>query len=129
MIKFNFDILKLNIFVVLNMTFWERVEEIIERKEINKKELASAAGIDASTISKGIKNNTVPSADTAVLIAQYLGTTVEYLVTGSSNNQGNIPQLYKHVNLIENLDAIPEDARASIELMITDMGRKYKQKK
>jgi transcriptional regulator with XRE-family HTH domain len=65
------------------MNFWERVENLIEQKGINKKTLAAEAGIDSSNISKGLKSGGSPSADTAVRIAKFLDTSVEYLVTGN----------------------------------------------
>lgn len=107
------------------MSFWQTVAQICEEKGINKKTIASIAGIDPSTISKGLKNSTYPSADKAVLIAQKLGTTVEYLVTGQNSVQAEINNLYKHHDIIKKIDSIPEDIRSSIELMISDMSEKY----
>lgn len=109
------------------MNFWDRVEELIEKQGKNKKELAVAAGIDPSTISKGLQNKSAPSADKAVIIAQYLGTTVEYLVTGNNSVQKEINDLYKHAHVIKKLDLIPEETRNSIELMISDLSQKYSQ--
>ena len=58
------------------MNFWERVDDLLDRTGINKKTLAYDAGFDASNITKGIKNNNIPSAETAVKIAQVLGFSV-----------------------------------------------------
>ncbi len=66
------------------MNFWERVDELLEEQDINKKTLAMEAGFNPSNITKGIKNNNAPSAETAVKIAQKLGVSVEYLVTGKN---------------------------------------------
>lgn len=107
------------------MSFWQRVEELCENKGINKKEIASIANIDPSTISKGLKKDTVPSADTAVKIAQRLETNVEYLVTGKHSQKPEIDNLYKHRELIQKIDSIPSEVRSSIELMISDMSSKY----
>ena len=65
------------------MNFWERVDDLLDRKDINKKTLAFEAGFDASNITKGIKNNNIPSAETAVKIAKVLDVSVEYLVDGT----------------------------------------------
>ena len=51
------------------MNFWERVDDLLERKDKNKKALAKEAGFDPSNISKGIKNGNIPAADTALKIA------------------------------------------------------------
>jgi len=51
------------------------------------KGVATCVFIDASNITKGIKNNNVPSAETAVKIAQVLGVSVEYLVNGTETSK------------------------------------------
>lgn len=66
------------------MNFWERVDYERDYRNIDRKKLAHEAGFDVSNISKGIKNGNIPSADTAVRIAQILGTSAEYLVTGNN---------------------------------------------
>lgn len=110
------------------MNFWERVDDLLDQKGITKKELAEKVDIDPSTISKGLKENTMPAADKAVLIAQFLNTSVEYLVTGKNSIKEEINDLYKHSSLIKKLDTIPEETRASIELMISDLSNKYNTK-
>lgn len=72
------------------MNFWERVDELLERKDINKKALAADAGFDASNITKGIKQGNIPNAETAVKIAKILNVSVEYLVTGQNKNVNTI---------------------------------------
>lgn len=64
------------------MNFWQRIENILENKGMTRKELAASIGFNASNISKGKKTGSCPSAETAVAIAAFLGTTVEFLVTG-----------------------------------------------
>lgn len=67
----------------MNYTFWERVVIISEGMGISRKELAFGVQIDVSTISKGITENRMPAVDIAFKIASFLGTTVEFLLTGS----------------------------------------------
>lgn len=110
------------------MNFWERVDNLLEQKGINKKTLAAEAGIDASTISKGLKNGGFPSADTAVKIAQYLNTSVEYLSTGkdlklSMNQSEEMDILFKYSQVIHALDNLPEQIRKPIETMISEIGK------
>ncbi|MBR3672334.1 MAG: helix-turn-helix transcriptional regulator [Spirochaetia bacterium] len=109
------------------MNFWERVENLIEQKGINKKTLAAEAGIDSSNISKGLKSGSSPSADTAVKIAKYLNTTVEYLVTGidsqlSISQQKQIDTLLRYSRTIKTLDKLPSKVRKPIITMISEMG-------
>lgn len=85
------------------------------------------AGFSPSNISKGKRENSFPSAETAVEIAKILNTTVEYLVTGDSSKSSNTFQndssvYYRYSKTIKNLNSIPADRRKLIETMIQDMG-------
>lgn len=91
------------------MNFWERVDDLLDRKDINKKTLAYEAGFDASNITKGIKNNNVPSAETAVKIAQVLGVSVEYLVNGVDSSfpktlKPEVAEIVEEINHLEKED-------------------------
>ncbi|MGD9939103.1 MAG: helix-turn-helix domain-containing protein [Clostridia bacterium] len=81
------------------MNFWERLDSEIEKRS-TRKEIAERAGIAASTISMWKKRNSLPIADTAVKLAQALGVSVEYLVTGqhpSGSLSGEMLQLARDI--------------------------------
>ena len=112
------------------MNFWERVDDLLDRNDINKKTLAYEAGFDASNITKGIKNNNIPSAETAVKIAQVLGVSVEYLVNGTettkSPSQKETEQkqlrLYrKYHDLIEKMESFSEEKQTVVNNLINDL--------
>ena len=112
------------------MNFWERVDDLLDRNDINKKTLAYEAGFDASNITKGIKNNNVPSAETAVKIAQVLGVSVEYLVNGTENTKSpsqketeqNQLRLYrKYHNIIEKMESFSEDKQTVVNNLVKDL--------
>ena len=112
------------------MNFWERVDDLLDRNDINKKTLAYEAGFDASNITKGIKNNNVPSVETAVKIAQVLGVSVEYLVNGTETTKSpsqketeqNQLRLYrKYHNLIEKMESFSEEKQTVVNNLITDL--------
>ena len=91
------------------MNFWERVDDLLDRTGINKKTLAYDAGFDASNITKGIKNNNIPSAETAVKIAQVLGVSVEYLVNGIDSSfpktlKPEVAEIVEEINHLEKED-------------------------
>lgn len=66
------------------MSFKDRLREEIEYKGLMVKEIASQVGISNSTFLSYIDARAVlPNVETAVKIAQALGVSVEYLVTGS----------------------------------------------
>jgi len=65
------------------MSFRENLREAIDYSGLEQKELAHKAKISLRNIENYLrKNAAIPSADKAVKIAQALGVTVEYLVTG-----------------------------------------------
>lgn len=111
------------------MNFWERVNELLEEKDINKKTLAADAGFDASNITKGIKNNNIPAADTAVKIAARLGVSVEYLVTGKDsvgNNADAVKNVYlcqKYRTAIETLENLAKDKQQNVMRIIEECGK------
>lgn len=71
------------------MTFWERVDEELKYRGMERKELGTKAGFPESYISKGITRKSCPQADLAVKIADVLGVSVEYLVNGTSSKNKN----------------------------------------
>ena len=112
------------------MNFWERVDDLLDRNDINKKTLAYEAGFDASNITKGIKNNNVPSAETAVKIAKVLGVSVEYLVNGTETikspsqkeTEQNQLRLYrKYHNLIEKMERFSEDKQTVVNNLVDNL--------
>lgn len=110
------------------MNFWERVNDLLERNDINKKTLAHDAGFDASNITKGIRNNNSPSAETAVKIARRLGVSVEYLVTGkdSVHNSAEIGKsvyLYqKYHSVIDTLENLPNAKQRNVIRIVEECG-------
>ena len=70
------------------MSFNERLKGELEYKDMLVKELACATGIPKQTIDKYLLTcGSMPPADKAVAIAQVLGVTVEYLVSGDVSNK------------------------------------------
>ena len=64
------------------MSFWDNVAFELDCLGMTNKALAEQVNITASSIGKGVRLGSSPSADTAVKIAKVLGVSVEYLVTG-----------------------------------------------
>jgi transcriptional regulator with XRE-family HTH domain len=68
------------------MSFRENLREALDFNGMEQKELAAQTGISLKTIENYLKQgSSMPSADKAVRIAQALGVSVEYLVTGGEN--------------------------------------------
>lgn len=115
------------------MNFWERVDDLLDRNDINKKTLAIEAKFDPSNITKGIKNNNIPSADTAVRIAKVLGVTVEYLVNGtdSAASKKDSNRLQKEMELfrkyrthVDKLEKLTPTERTALIHLAEELGEK-----
>jgi len=70
------------------MSFRENLKSQLEYSGMLVKELAALSGVKKKTIDSYLgSRGYIPSADTAVNIAQALGVSVEYLVTGNESKQ------------------------------------------
>ena len=105
--------------------FWERVDEELEYKGMNRKALATEVGFNLANIGKGIQLGSSPSADTAVKIAKVLNVSVEYLVTGqdSSLQKENLDlhRYREYSSFINQLDSLPENQRELIKSIVAKM--------
>jgi transcriptional regulator with XRE-family HTH domain len=76
------------------MSFRENLREILEQCDMQQKELAAQAGISLRGLESYLReDSSLPSVDRAVRIAQALGVSVEYLVTGSESQNKKSPAL------------------------------------
>ena len=67
------------------MSFRENLREALDFSGLEQKELAYKANISLRNIENYLcENASIPAVDKAVQIAQVLGVTVEYLVTGKN---------------------------------------------
>lgn len=64
-----------------------RMKEIRESKGIKKSEMAKDLGLAASTMTYYEQGKSIPSADWLYAIADYLGTSIDYLVGRSEKNK------------------------------------------
>jgi len=80
------------------MSFRDNLRETLEFAGMEQKELAVKTGISLKTIENYVKkNSSLPSADKAVLIAQALGVSVEYLINGRKTKKTDIPAKTREV--------------------------------
>jgi transcriptional regulator with XRE-family HTH domain len=85
------------------MSFRDNLREALDFTGTEQKELAAKTGISLKTIESYVKkDSSVPSADKAVLIAQALGVTVEYLITGKRPKKADFPIIQsQHKELLD----------------------------
>lgn len=60
----------------------ERMDSILKTKGLNRNDLCKALGFKNNTLSTWKTRGTIPAADVAIMIADFLGVSVRYLVTG-----------------------------------------------
>jgi len=104
------------------MGFRENLKQELNFNEMLVKELASAAGVHKRAIDTYLlsENASMPPADVAVRIAQTLGVSVEYLVTGGNTTLPN--DIRKMNRLLLKLD--PKDRKVVYILINALLNRK-----
>ena len=66
--------------------FWSRIKNLIKQNNTTQDWLAQKCDVSINVLKSWIFNKRLPDAAQASKIAQALGTSVEYLVTGSDNS-------------------------------------------
>jgi transcriptional regulator with XRE-family HTH domain len=103
------------------MGFKENLKAELIYSGIMVKELSAQSGIKKHTLDNYLNtHNAIPNAEAAVRIAQVLGVTVEYLVTGDEKRQEKTlaalpPDLRLLVNAAEKLS--PKSRKLAIKLV------------
>ena len=67
--------------------FWDRASLLMDKRKIKPADLARLTGKNRSSVSDWLNKGVLPRVDDAVKIADRLGTSVEYLVTGKAGNE------------------------------------------
>lgn len=62
--------------------FWKRIQEALESRKIPMAEVSRITGIPCSTISNWIRYDRYPTVDNAAKIANVLGTSIDWMMTG-----------------------------------------------
>jgi transcriptional regulator with XRE-family HTH domain len=114
------------------VTFWENVVKELDYTGKERKALAEEAHFDASNIGKGVKNNNVPSVETAYRIARSLHVSVEYLMEGTESpktkedkeKSEELKKFRKYRKVVDDLDALDEKDRLILITMIAEFRKK-----
>jgi len=67
------------------MSFWSNALPLMHKKGIRQADLVRLTGKAKGTVWNWVERKTIPQADDAVKIADYLGVSVRYLVTGEED--------------------------------------------
>ena len=90
------------------MGFRENLKAELAYKDILIKELAALSGVNRRTIDNYLRENaSMPSAEAAVRIANALGVTAEYLVTGHDQQGKKHPTVDAELLIVlKNLESL-----------------------
>ena len=67
--------------------FWTMVLSAMNEQHLRKQDIIDRAGINGSTFHNWIKRDTMPQVDEALKLADALGVSIRYLVTGLDDEQ------------------------------------------
>jgi len=113
------------------MGFNENLKGELKYKGMPVKELAHATGIPKQTIDNYLlSNGSMPPADKAVAIAQALGVTVEYLVTGKETpNKKTHSQLFSPEmrSISEHVEPLSREKRKIVESTVIELVKLFQQ--
>ena len=88
------------------LDFWIRVKDLIKEKNTTQDKIALQINERADNFSRWIQKDRLPDAEQTYKIANALGVSVEYLVTGNqSNNKEKIDRI------VESLTSTIEDIK------------------
>jgi len=105
--------------IIIIMAFKENLRSELSYKNMLVKELAALTGTSKSTIDNYLNiREVIPSADIAVKIANALGVTVEYLVTGDETTSTRVSHGPEIKELIQDYKLLNKDDRKMIKDII-----------
>ena len=73
------------------LIFWNKALSIMKEKKLKQIDLADATGKNKSSVSDWINHDVYPKVDDALKIADLLGVSVRYLVTGQDDAMPSPP--------------------------------------
>ena len=107
-------------------TFMDRVETLLKEKRITQKEMADTLSLRRPTLSDWKKNGAVPAGDICLKIADYLGVSVEWLISGKESGLSTEQRA-----LLSQWSKLSADQKDTIQILLDkwEADRKTKEKK
>ena len=100
-----------------NLAFISRYEAILREKQISKGALYTACGISDAAVSQWRKGKTAPSMKSIGRIADFLGVTPEYLLTGVETQKAPALTEKDRRDVAKDVSRIMESLETSGDLM------------
>lgn len=97
--------------------FVKRIDIILKERNEKRLSLAEHCGFSLQSITEWSRRNSMPSADKVYTIANYLGVSIEWLLTGSEK-EGLTP---KQRELIRNYETLSERDKKTVDNLIASL--------
>jgi len=88
--------------VMQYIEFYERVKSLVKSKKTTIEYVVGEAGLSLASYNAYRRHENLPRADEALKIAQVLGTTVEYLLTGEISELSASEKTLEDIQVILN---------------------------
>jgi len=104
-----------NVIMVKTITpLVKRIDSVLESQQKGRKELMEAIGVSHNAISSWNTRETIPAADIALRIADYLGVSVRWLVTGEDEDGYTLDER----NLVIKYRCLPQQGQFEIKALL-----------
>ena len=105
------------------MDFVGRIDLKLTEKNIKRAAMCQDVGIDTSIITAWKKRGTIPAGDVCVKTANYLGVSVEWLITGKEKEEAKTEKasVSKKEQVQKKLNALTQDFFNSLQEIIKEM--------
>lgn len=95
-----------------------RIDNILERKtQLSRADACRYAKINVRAMTDWATKGTIPAADTLYLVAEFLGTTVEFLITGKNADGFS----YEERSLILKYRGLSSENKTNVGALIESM--------
>lgn len=85
------------------MTFFERLQSLMNSQQLSQKQLADDLSIRQNTISDWKNKGNLPQGETAIKLAKYFNVSLDYLLTGEDKNNELSPDEIELLSLYKPL--------------------------
>lgn len=101
---------------------YEIFKNLLEEKHMKVAEFSRISNISQSTLSDWKNGRSTPKADKMQIIADTLGVSVKYLMTGKNEENHNLPKYDSRIhNMISDFGVIEENKKQTIYNLLSDM--------
>lgn len=104
--------------------FAENLLNLLEQKNLKKSDLSKSIGLPDQTVRNWFGRESIPAADVCFKVAKYLGVTMEYLITGESEEPKAFDPLIAKIQKLT-----PEQKEDIEDLVDVKLARSYKEER